>query len=197
KAGDRRASRARGPTRRRCRARAAGRGGKVKRLVSLPVTFTVFLGYLVTAPLIAAADVPGSYTSYGYGTGVDTIAGTSAFPNFQNGAVNNHYPLAQVQQDASPSSVGKATFSDSGPLAATAGSQYNQGCSAGNPPPPPSACHNPNNGVPYATSTSPGGPSSAHVDSCSASPASSQQKNPCPGGQAASRGDSDANQLYS
>jgi hypothetical protein len=167
----------------------------VTRLVSLPVAFAAFLGYLVTAPLIAMAEVPGSYNSYGYGTGVHTIAGTSAFPNFQNGAVNNHYPLAQVQQDASPSSVGKATFSDSGPLADTAGSQYNQSCSSGNPPPPPSACQNPNNQVPYATSTYPGGPDRAHVDSCSASQASAQQQNPCPGGQAASRGDSDALQL--
>ncbi len=165
------------------------------RLVSLPVAFAVCLGYLVTAPLMAMAEVPGSYTSYGYGTGVHTIAGTNAFPNFQNGAVNNHYPLAQVQQDASPSSVGKATFSDSGPLADTAGSQYNQSCSSGNPPPPPSACQNPNNQVPYATSTYPGGPDRAHVDSCSASQASAQQQNPCPAGQAASRGDSDALQL--
>jgi len=74
----------------------------------MPVAFAAFLGYLVTTPLIAMAEVPGSYTSYGYGTGVHTITGTSAFPNFQNGAVNNHYPLAQVQQDASPSSEGKA-----------------------------------------------------------------------------------------
>jgi hypothetical protein len=161
----------------------------------LAAALFMVLGRSAAYPLLAAADVPGAYTSYGYGTGVHTITGSSAFPNFQNGAVNNHFPLAQVQQDASPSSVGKATFSDTGPLGATGGSQYNQSCSAGNPPPPPSACQNPNNQVPYATSTYPGGPSSAHVDSCSSSPVSAQQQNPCPGGQAASRGDSDANQL--
>ena len=129
----------------------------------------ILLAAMLTTPITAMAQVPstiGSYVSYGYGTGVHTIAGTSAFPNFQDGAVNNHYPLAQVEQDASPASAARATFSDSGPIAATAGSQYNQSCSAGNPPPPPSACANPNNGVPYADSNYPGGPDSAHVDSC-------------------------------
>jgi hypothetical protein len=167
----------------------------MRRLLGLGTAAVVAMACVFVYPLLVLADVPGSYTSYGYGTGVHTISGSSAFPNFQNGAVNNHYPLAQVQEDASPSSVGKATFSDSGPLADTAGSQYNQSCSAGNPPPPPSACQNPNNQVPYATSTYPGGPDKAHVDSCSPSTASSQQQNPCPGGQAASRGDSDAYQL--
>jgi hypothetical protein len=82
-------------------------------------------------------------------------------------------------------------------LTATAGSQYNQSCSAGNPPPPPSACQNPNNGVPYASSTYPGGPAKSHVDSCSPSFAASHQNNPCPAGDAASRADSDASQLNS
>ncbi len=129
----------------------------------------ILLAAMLFTPITAIAQVPssiGSYVSYGYGTGVHTIAGTSAFPNFDKGAINNHYPLAQVEQDASPASAARATFSDSGPLAATAGSQYNQSCSAGIPPPPPSACQNPNNGVPYADSNYTGGPSSAHVDSC-------------------------------
>ena len=167
----------------------------MSRLLATGGAFLIALACIALYPLIALADVPGAYNSYGYGTGVHTISGSSAFPNFQNGAVNNHYPLAQVQQDASPSAVGKATFSDSGPLVDTAGSQYNQSCSAGNPPPPPSLCQNPNNQVPYATAIYPGGPNQAHVDSCSPSQASSQQQNPCPGGQAASRGDSDAYQL--
>jgi hypothetical protein len=152
-------------------------------------------GNLLMGSIAAMAAAPGSYNSYGYGTGVHTISGSNAFPNFQNGAVNNHYPLAQVQQDASPSSTAVATYSDSGPLTATGGSQYNQSCSAGNPPPPPSLCQNPNNNVPYATSRYPGGPGKAHVDSCSPSYASSHQNKPCPGGDAASRGDSDAAQL--
>jgi hypothetical protein len=147
----------------------------------------LLLAAMCATPITALAQVPsniGSYVSYGYGTGVHSITGTSAFPNFQNGAVNNHYPLAQVQQDASPSSAARATFADTGPLGATAGSQYNQSCGAGNPPPPPSACQNPNNQVPYANSNYPGGPSSAQVDGCGG------QSN-CP----ASRGQSDASEL--
>ena len=144
------------------------------------------IGFLTT-PITALAQVPaniGSFVSYGYGTGVHTIDSTSAFPNFDKGAVNNHYPLAQVEQDASPSSAARATFSDTGPVAATAGSQYNQSCSAGNPPPPPSVCGNPNNSVPYADSNYPGGPGNAHVDSCGG-------QSGCPG----ARGDSDAAEL--
>ena len=133
------------------------------------LTAAVALACFFATPLTALAQVPasiGSFVSYGYGTGVHTIDSTSAFPNFQNGAVNNHYPLAQVEQDASPSSAARATFSDSGPMTATGGSQYNQSCGAGNPPPPPSVCQNPNNQVPYADSNYPGGPGNAHVDSC-------------------------------
>ena len=139
------------------------------KVISRRLAGAILLAALVATPSTALAQAPsniGSYVSYGYGTGVHTIGGSSAFPNFQNGAVNNHYPLAQVEQDASPASAARATFSDSGPMAATVGSQYNSGCSAGNPPPPPSVCQNPNNQVPYANSTYPGGPQSDHVDTC-------------------------------
>ena len=143
----------------------------MKLLLLMPRRLAAVIAFacFVLTPVTAMAQVPasiGSFVSYGYGTGVHTVDSTSAFPNFENGAVNNHYPLAQVEQDASPSSAARATFSDSGPIAATAGSQYNQGCSAGNPPPPPSVCQNPNNQVPYADSNYPGGPGNAHVDSC-------------------------------
>ena len=151
------------------------------------IAAVISLACFFATPVTALAQVPagiGSYVSYGYGTGVHTIDSTSAFPNFQNGAINNHYPLAQVEQDASPSSAARATFSDSGPISATAGSQYNQGCSAGNPPPPPSVCQNPNNSVPYADSNYPGGPGSAHVDSCGG-------QSTCP----TARADSDAAEL--
>jgi len=127
------------------------------------------LAFLLATPATVYAQAPssiGSYVSYGFGAGVHAIGGSSAFPNFQSGAVDNRYPLAQVEQDASPSSTARASYADTGPLADTAGSQYNQSCSAGNPPPPPSACQNPNNGVPYADSNYPGGPQSAHVDAC-------------------------------
>ncbi len=122
---------------------------------------------VILIPAFALADVPGAYTSYGYAAGVHGIAGSDAFPNFQNGAVNNRYPMAEVAQDASPSSTATATYFDSGPAAATAGSQYNQGCSnSGSQPPPPQICQNPNNQVPYAQATYPGGPPSAHIDNC-------------------------------
>src|SRR5438477_359396 len=138
----------------------------MKRLFIALNCAVVGIAAVVLLPAFALADVPASYTSFGYATGVHGIAGSNAFPNFQNGAVNNRYPMAEVQQDASPSSTAKATYSDSGPAAATAGSQYNQGCSQwGNQPPPPQVCQNPNNQVPYATATYPG-PSHSHIDQC-------------------------------
>src|SRR5258708_1768940 len=141
---------------------------------------------VVMVPAWVLADVPPSYTSYGYATGVHTIAGSDAFPNFQNGAVNNRYPLAEVQQDASPSSTALATYSDGGPASATAGSQYNQSCSTGSSPPPPQVCQNPNNQVPYARALYPGGPPRSHIDSCSG-------QSTCP--DRSPRADSDAAQL--
>jgi hypothetical protein len=121
---------------------------------------------IVLVPAWVLADVPPSYNSFGYATGVHYIAGSDAFPNFEKGAINNRYPLAQVEQDASPSSTAVATYSDSGPLVATGGSAYNQGCTTGDKPPPKEICQNPNNQVPYAKATYPGGPGKSHVDSC-------------------------------
>jgi hypothetical protein len=139
----------------------------VKRLFIALNCALVAVAGIVLVPAFALADVPPSYTSFGYATGVHGIAGSDAFPNFQNGAVNNRYPMAEVQQDASPSTTAKATYADSGPAAATVGSQYNQNCSqSGSQPPPPQICQNPNNQVPYATATYPG-PSHGHIDQCS------------------------------
>jgi hypothetical protein len=138
----------------------------MKRLFVVLNCLVVAAAAIVLVPAFALAAVPSSYTSFGYATGVHGIAGSDAFPNFQTGAVNNRYPMAEVQQDASPSSTAKATYSDSGPAAATAGSQYNQNCStSGSQPPPPQICQNPNNQVPYATATYPGS-SHGHIDQC-------------------------------
>jgi hypothetical protein len=138
----------------------------MKRLFIAINCVVVAIAGIVLVPAFALADVPSSYTSFGYATGVHGIAGSDAFPNFQNGAVNNRYPMAEVQQDASPSTTAKATYSDSGPAVATVGSQYNQNCSqSGSQPPPPQICSNPNNQVPYATATYPG-PSHGHIDQC-------------------------------
>lgn len=139
----------------------------MRKLFILLNCVVVALAATLLIPAFALADVPGAYISYGYAAGVHGIAGTDAFPNFQNGAVNNRYPLAEVAQDASPSSTATATYFDSGPLAATAGSSYNQSCSnSGSQPPPPQICQNPNNQVPYAKATYPGGPDSSHIDQC-------------------------------
>jgi len=154
----------------------------MKRLFIVINCLVLAAASVVLIPAFALAAVPSSYTSYGYASGVHAIGGSDAFPNFQNGAVNNRYPLAEVQQDASPSTTAVATYSDSGPLTATVGSQYNQGCTnSGSSPPPPQICQNPNNQVPYAKANYPG-PSHGHIDNC----------NGCDGG---SRADADAAQL--
>jgi hypothetical protein len=140
--------------------------GRGKRAFVVLNTLLMVVAAVVLVPAWVLAEVPASYTSYGYATGVHYIAGSDAFPNFEHGAVNNRYPLAQVEQDASPSSTAVATYSDSGPLVATGGSAYNQGCTTGDKPPPKEICQNPNNQVPYARSTYPGGPGKAHIDSC-------------------------------
>ena len=144
----------------------------------------VVVAAIVLVPAWVLADVPASYNSYGYATGVHYIAGSDAFPNFEHGAVNNRYPLAQVEQDGSPSTTAVATYSDSGPLVATGGSAYNQGCTTGDKPPPKEICQNPNNQVPYARATYPGGPGKSHIDSCN-------NPNSCP----AAGADSEAAQL--
>ena len=102
-------------------------------------------------PLGAAAEVPATVSSYGSSAtagAVHVIAGSSAFPNFNPGAVDNRYTLAAVKQDASPASYAVATFEDIGPLAATL---------------VPGA-------APYARSQYPAGGKSA-IDSCAVGPA--------------------------
>ena len=148
-------------------------GGRGRRVFLFLNCVLLALASVVLVPAWVLAEVPPAYNSFGYATGVHYIAGTDAFPNFEHGAINNRYPLAEVQQDASPSSTAVATYSDSGPLVATGGSAYNQGCTTGDKPPPKEICQNPNNQVPYAKATSPGGPDKSHVDACANKP-------PCP-----------------
>jgi hypothetical protein len=140
---------------------------------------------VVLVPAWVLAEVPSSYNGFGFASGVHYIAGSDAFPNFEHGAINNRYPMAEVEQDGSPSATAVATYSDSGPLVATAGSSYNQGCTAGDHQPPKEMCQNPNNQVPYAKSASPGGPGKSHVDACANKP-------PCP----AAAADAEAAELY-
>src|SRR5258708_13014295 len=135
----------------------------MRRLFLIGNTVFLVIACVVTVPAFVLAAVPPSYTSYGYATGVHTVAGSDAFPNFEHGAVNNHYPLAEVQQDASPSSTAVATYTDSGPLAATGGSAYNQGCTTCAKPRPPQLLPNPTNHVPHPPPAHPTAPPHTHL----------------------------------
>src|SRR5258708_16206436 len=141
-------------------------GGRGRRVFLFLNCVLLALASVVLVPAWVLAEVPPSYNSFGYATGVHYIAGSDAFPNFEHGAVNNRYPLAEIEQDASPSSTAVATYSDSGPLVATGGSSYNQGCTTGDKPPPKEICQNPNNHGPYAKATSPGGPQNSPAHPC-------------------------------
>jgi len=54
------------------------------------------------------------------------IAGSSAFPNFATGAVDNYYALAHSHVDNSPSAEGRASPADSGPIGQTAAAGHFQ-----------------------------------------------------------------------
>jgi hypothetical protein len=76
------------------------------------------LGFSTTV----SATVPDTVAVYGSAAraaGIHMIAGTSQFPNWDPGAVDNRYPLASVGSDAGPSSHAGASAADYGPAAAT------------------------------------------------------------------------------
>jgi hypothetical protein len=83
---------------------------------------------LLVAPtvlLVAAgrsrADSPlGNYNGTVSSTAVHLQAGSSAFPNFATGAIDNHYPLATVHLDSSPTAEAFSSPLDTGPLGQTA-----------------------------------------------------------------------------
>jgi len=147
-----------------------------RKLLIAGTIVTAVLALLLLGPLGANASVPagiGTYSGYGYATGTHVIAGTSAFNNFQTGAVDSHFPLAKVFQDSSPSAYGTATYNDSGPIGATlhgCNDPTQKGC-----PPVPD--------VPYAHAQYPGGPADSHIDSANG-------KGPAP-----SRADAHADEL--
>jgi hypothetical protein len=159
----------------------------LNRLLALSAAGILAFAALVVSPLGASADL-GNYNSHAYANGVHLVGDTSAFPNFEGpnskGAVDNHYPLARVTQDASPSSHAVAAYSDVGPLGVTIVACSN---------PDQSQCP-PIPGVPYANSDT-GGAASAHVDSCSPAAAASKQPNPCPQNQPALYADSSASDM--
>jgi len=56
------------------------------------------------------------------------LAGSSAFPNFRTGALDNYYSLAHAHLDGSPFTEGAASWADTGPLGQTlvAGAGFHQ-----------------------------------------------------------------------
>jgi hypothetical protein len=75
-----------------------------------------------------AAQELGNYNGTVSATAVHVQAGSSAFPNFASGAVDNRYPLASAHLDSSPFANAVASPFDTGPLGQTvaASGQQNQ-----------------------------------------------------------------------
>jgi len=83
------------------------------------------------------------------------IVGSSAFPNFTTGAVDNYYSMAHSHVDNSPFAEGTASPADTGPIGQTAAAgnfQQPQYADARWPGDPPKAAYG-NQGGPYATAS--------------------------------------------
>jgi len=83
-------------------------------------------GVLLVAGRGGAAPELGNYNGTVSATALHLQAGSSAFPNFVTGAVDNHYPLAAARLDSSPNAEAFSSPLDTGPLGQTiagAGSQ--------------------------------------------------------------------------
>jgi len=83
-------------------------------------------GVVLAAGRGGAAPELGNYNGTVSATAVHLQAGSSAFPNFATGAVDNHYPLAAARLDSSPNAEAFSSPLDTGPLGQTvagAGSQ--------------------------------------------------------------------------
>jgi hypothetical protein len=93
------------------------------------------LAVLLVAPTVllaagrgGAATELGNYNGTVSATAVHAQAGSSAFPNYATGAVDNHYPLAAARLDSSPNAQAYSSPLDTGPLGQTvaASGQQNQ-----------------------------------------------------------------------
>jgi DNA polymerase-3 subunit gamma/tau len=93
------------------------------------------LALLLVAPTVllaagrgGAAVELGNYNGTVSATAVHAQAGSSAFPNYATGAVDNHYPLAAARLDSSPNAQAYSSPLDTGPLGQTvaASGQQNQ-----------------------------------------------------------------------
>ncbi len=84
-------------------------------------TLLVAPTFLLVAAGRSRADSPlGNYNGTVSSTAVHVQAGSSAFPNFNTGAVDNHFPLATVHLDSSPNAEAFSSPLDTGPLGQTA-----------------------------------------------------------------------------
>src|SRR5205807_5620407 len=85
-------------------------------------------GVFLLAGRGGAATELGNYNGTVNATALHLQAGSSAFPNFATGAVDNHYPLASARLDSSPNAEAFSSPLDSGPLGQTvaASGQQNQ-----------------------------------------------------------------------
>jgi hypothetical protein len=83
---------------------------------------------LLVATRSGAAQELGNYNGTVSATAVHVQAGSTAFPNFATGAVDNRYPLAAARLDSSPFANAVASPFDTGPLGQTiaASGQQNQ-----------------------------------------------------------------------
>jgi len=76
--------------------------------------------FLLVAAGRGRADSPlGNYNGTVSSTAVHVQAGSSAFPNFNTGAVDNHFPLATAHLDSSPNAEAFSSPLDTGPLGQT------------------------------------------------------------------------------
>ena len=97
---------------------------------SLAVSSLVMTVALLVSPAASAAK-PGA-SSYGVinatvsAATVHEIAGSTAFPNFTTGAVDNYYSMAHSEIDNSPSAEGTASPADTGPIGQTVAATHFQ-----------------------------------------------------------------------
>ena len=98
-------------------------------LVTVAVLLTPAAAVLAEGDSVSSA-APGLdvYNGTVSATAVHAQAGSSAFPNFASGAIDNRYPLAHVRLDSSPTIQVTASSLDTGPLGQTvaAGGQKEQ-----------------------------------------------------------------------
>ena len=83
-------------------------------------------GVFLLAARGGAAQELGNYNGTVSATAVHLQAGSSAFPNFATGAIDNHYPLASARLDSSPNAEAYASPLDTGPLGQTIAGAGNQ-----------------------------------------------------------------------